>query len=454
MTQRGDGRPVEEHQSPEAVQDILAADRSRLRKGLFWFLVFSIFSTLSVLVIVLSVGVSMLRHTNYLLDGMDWLEGQLASQSLQIGEISNRVSQLTRAQLDVSSQVNRLQLKHQQSMDPLRTELDVQGRWIRTREEQIARERRSSDRRWNERGIVLDRVVAAVERLEARADELLVLDNGTVVDTADAEAVDIEGGSASTPLNPAGQRPAWSQLLDSFEGASLPEVMDEVVKHVDAGVPDPAMPRTISVVQFPNGDRYEGTFESGLMHGWGIYTYRDGDRYEGEFHHDVKHGNGILTLQDGTRYTGGFVRGIRHGLASLTRADGTRYAGEFANDMINGRGIMMYVDGGQYGGEFLNGLRHGHGTQRFANGDIYKGEYRQDIRTGRGLYVFADGSSYEGTFVEGVRHGQGRYRFTGGAEYIGGFRNGKMHGEGVWMEGDRRVRGLWHEGDHVRDLAD
>jgi len=422
------------------LKDEFVAERSRMRKAFLWFFSFLLFGVLAAAVIVLGAGVAMLRQTAAVADNLEWLEDQITETSIELGGLSNRVSQLARAQLDVSSRMNSLQLSQQQALDQLRGETERHQRWIASRELQIERERVGVDQRFDERGRVLDELALAVERIDARMDGMAAGRTPTMVEELDLEK------------EPERERPDWVTLLDSFEGVSLAEAFEEVSEHVDSGEAPSGVSRTISVVTFPNGDRYEGTFESGLMHGWGMYTRRNGERYEGQFYHDLKHGNGTVVMRDGTRYEGRFVRGVRQGLGILTKPDGTRYVGEFGNDMINGRGIMLYPDGSQFAGDFMNGRRHGHGIHRFANGDMYKGEFRSDLRTGFGLYVFADGSSYEGNFVEGVRHGRGHYRFADGSEFIGEFQNGLMHGEGLRVVEGRRIRGVWREGEHLRDL--
>jgi len=441
------------------LRDEFAADRARVRHAFMWLITFLIFAVFAAVVIVLGAGIAMLRQTGAVVENMEWLEGQMTAQTLQLSGMSNRVSQLTRGQLDLGSRMNRWQLDQQQGMDALRNDAARHSRWIAAREMQIERERSGLDLRLQQRGEVLDQLVASVGRLQARMDEVLTLGGDIVVTggaTPSAGKLPASGGGddQTTESAPLADRPAWSVFLDSFDGAPLCDVFVEVLSHVDKGTPDPGISRMISVVEFPNGDRYEGTFENGLMHGWGIYTRRNGERYEGQFEHDLRHGNGTLILADGTRYEGDFIGGIRQGLGSLAKVDGSRYAGAFGNDMINGRGIMLYPDGGQYAGDFLNGQRHGSGLHRFANGDMYQGEFRQDKRTGVGVYVFADGSRYEGAFVDGVRHGRGHYVFADGTEFIGEFKNGQMHGEGLRISGNRRMRGVWHEGKHVRDLGD
>lgn len=437
------------------LRDEFAADRHRVRQAVIWFVTFMIFAVLAGIVIVLGSGIAMLRKTGEVLETIEWMQAELTVQTLQIGDVSNRFDTVTRTQLDLASRLNGWQLNQQQAMDLIRSDTERHGRWITSREQQFERERIRLDDLLQRRGEQLDALAISVEEMGRRLDDVFALDHGVII--AGREPGVPVGGGAPVDARGAGldpSRPAWAHLLDSFDDMSITSRFDAVMAEVNIEGPPKDMSRTISVVAFPNGDRYEGSFENGLMHGWGIYTTQTGSRYEGQFHQDLKHGKGTLVYRNGERYSGEFFRGIRQGLGSQTQVDGARFAGAFGNDMINGRGIMLYPDGSQYAGDFLNGRRHGYGIHRFANGDVYKGEFRQDLRTGSGIYAFADGSMYEGMFVDGVRHGRGHYRFADGTAYVGEFREGQMHGEGLRIAGDRRVRGVWHEGKHLRDLRD
>ncbi len=430
------------------LRDEFAADRDRVRQTFLWFITFLIFVILAAVVIVLGAGIAMLRHTAAVLGTIEALDEQVAANVLYIGDFSNRVSQVNRGQLDLLSRLNALQISQSQTAESLRMDVERHGRWIASREQQMDRERMALDERLHRRGEVLDRLSASVDRVDARLQSLVEVGGQVIHAGEGAPPKPAEVSTGEEALT------AGSRLLDSFEGVSLEERFGQIVAEALPVEPDRNVSRTISVIVYPNGDRYEGEFESGFMHGWGIYKTRMGDRYEGPFRNDLKHGVGTMILASGERYSGRYVDGIRQGLGSLTRADGSRYAGMFRNDMINGRGIMQYADGSVYAGDFLNGKRHGHGIHRFLNGDRYEGEFRQDLRTGTGRYQFADGSHYRGSFVDGVRHGQGHYVFADGTEFIGSFRNGVMHGEGVRIVRGQRLRGYWHEGEHVRDLRD
>lgn len=43
-----------------------------------------------------------------------------------------------------------------------------------------------------------------------------------------------------------------------------------------------------------DGDRYEGEWKDGRMHGKGAYHYSNGDKYEGEWKEDKRHGKGTV----------------------------------------------------------------------------------------------------------------------------------------------------------------
>ncbi len=56
------------------------------------------------------------------------------------------------------------------------------------------------------------------------------------------------------------------------------------------------------VFTWPNGDRYEGQYKDGRMHGTGTYNYADGKKYIGDWKEDARAGRGIYTWPNGDRY--------------------------------------------------------------------------------------------------------------------------------------------------------
>jgi len=62
----------------------------------------------------------------------------------------------------------------------------------------------------------------------------------------------------------------------------------------------------------------------GEAHGQGTQTWPNGDRYEGTWQDGKRHGTGRSTLANGEKYVGQYVNDKRHGKVSALRAAATR----------------------------------------------------------------------------------------------------------------------------------
>jgi len=71
-----------------------------------------------------------------------------------------------------------------------------------------------------------------------------------------------------------------------------------------ASVTSPPTGAYKGVRKYENGDKYEGEFFNGKLHGKGIYTYANGDKYEGEFVDGKFTGRGTFTCSNGKQFTG------------------------------------------------------------------------------------------------------------------------------------------------------
>lgn len=430
-----------EQGSELSLRDEVAWEHGRIRRLVGWFLSLFVLISLVSVAFVLLAGITVLHQSQQLVDSVSMLQDYVSVNTVHISSMTNRFADIERRQRNLIARMNAIQTTAEQDSEQLGAMLHRHERWINSRAITDERDKRHLHERLQEMGEDWARHGMLLDRLERRLDDVLLVDGAVIMRVPDKKDV------APSPDVQA------TVVKDVFEAADIKSLFENLVEQSQVPEPDTSRSRHVQVVTFPNGDRYEGEFRHGLMHGWGVYTSRSGDRFEGTFENDRRHGPGTLKKASGERFSGWFVNGIRQGLGSLTFADGKRYAGDFRNDMINGRGVMLYPDGGQFAGSFTHGRRHGDGVMRFPNGDVYEGEFRNDLRTGKGTYWFADGSRYEGDFVDGVRHGHGRFVFTDGAEYIGPFSNGHMHGEGVRVYADgQRVRGVWYNGEHVRDL--
>ena len=113
----------------------------------------------------------------------------------------------------------------------------------------------------------------------------------------------------------------------------------------------------IGTKEYGNGDKYEGEWREGLMHGRGKYTFADGTFYEGEWKDDKRHGRGKEAFADGRIYDGEWKEDNRHGRAKFTFADGAKYEGEFVDGLLHGQVTHTLASGEKYVGEFLKGQR-------------------------------------------------------------------------------------------------
>lgn len=99
-------------------------------------------------------------------------------------------------------------------------------------------------------------------------------------------------------------------------------------------------PNKITIV-LKNGEHHEAELECCDQNGSDIYIidFQNGDKYEGDWKDGQKHGQGVYTWKNGDRYEGGWKNGKAHGKGVFTRADGTKNDGEFEN------GSLVYTDG-------------------------------------------------------------------------------------------------------------
>lgn len=163
------------------------------------------------------------------------------------------------------------------------------------------------------------------------------------------------------------------------------------------------------IIEFDNGDIYEGETKKGIPSGYGVLNFENGDVYKGEFLDGLFDGEGIYIWPNGTLYKG-----------------------EFKEGMFHGKGIRNWSNGDSYEGYYKNDKKEGTGIYYFANGDIYNGEFIDDNFEGKGTYYFADGVRYVGEFIDDKFEGKGTIYFPDGAKYAGGFKNDKFEGNGVF----------------------
>jgi hypothetical protein len=124
------------------------------------------------------------------------------------------------------------------------------------------------------------------------------------------------------------------------------------------------------VIEWVNGDRYEGSMLSGRKHGKGVFTWKDGQRYDGEWADDMINGVGALFYTNGDRYEGSFNKGEPHGTGTYTLNNGDVYTGAW-----------------------FAGNKHGQGRLTWSNGDYWEGEFRDDEQTSNGKMMYGQASA-------------------------------------------------------------
>lgn len=135
------------------------------------------------------------------------------------------------------------------------------------------------------------------------------------------------------------------------------------------------------VLEYSNGDKYEGNFKEGKFDGKGKYTFQAGDVYEGNFSQDKFSGTGKYTFANGDIYEGDFKNDLFHGKGKLKTAPAT-YEGEFKEGRMEGKGKLTQPDGDSFEGDFLADVPF-RGIIKSADGKVKKEYDATKIKVGR-----------------------------------------------------------------------
>lgn len=119
-------------------------------------------------------------------------------------------------------------------------------------------------------------------------------------------------------------------------------------------------------------------------------------------------GEGVIEWANGDRYEGAMVGGKKHGKGIFTWSNGQRYDGEWTDDLINGKGVMQFTNGDRYEGTFKDGEPHGTGTYTVRNGDFYTGAWVNGNKHGLGRLTWTTGDYWEGEFRDGKQTDNGK----------------------------------------------
>lgn len=115
------------------------------------------------------------------------------------------------------------------------------------------------------------------------------------------------------------------------------------------------------VLNYTNGDKYEGEILNGQREGKGTYFYHNGDKYQGIWSQNKKHGMGTMFYKDGNMYVGQWKNSEKEGIGVFYSKNGDKYEGEYKNGKKHGNGKLTSPDGTTYQGSFNENKKHGEG---------------------------------------------------------------------------------------------
>lgn len=92
----------------------------------------------------------------------------------------------------------------------------------------------------------------------------------------------------------------------------------------------------------------------------GNMELKQGD-YVGEISGTVPHGNGILNYKNGDRYNGRFLSGKPSGRGKMVYSNGNIYEGYWYEGLPQNNGRIRYANKDVYEGEWKKGKKYGHG---------------------------------------------------------------------------------------------
>ena len=214
-------------------------------------------------------------------------------------------------------------------------------------------------------------------------------------------------------------------------------------------------------------ESYEGFWVANRHHGAGTKKFSDGDRFDGSFEDDLEHGTGTWTMMTsgGVYVVRGEWRRGRYEAGAFDSHE-QEYSGSLRYGVPHGRGTMRIGDDavfegdwragkmhgqgtvkmfeGEYTGSFFEGLYHDEGTWKDTHG-IYVGKFASGLKHGHGVETTEDGK-YEGSFEKGYRHGYGTFRYNELEYYQGTWRKNDYHGTGLLVTDEYVYDGQWVDG--------
>jgi serine/threonine protein kinase len=200
------------------------------------------------------------------------------------------------------------------------------------------------------------------------------------------------------------------------------------------------------IINYNNGDKYEGNLKDGRKNGNGTYIWANGVVYSGIWKDDVK----VSKKEKSSINCDG---DCKNGYGTLTYEKGGKYVGNFRSKKRHGHGTYYYTTGSKYVGDWKKGKKHGQGTSFDSHGNEYQvGEWKNDEFVKKKEQK-QESSQTVGCTKGDCKNGLGVYIFTSGDKYVGYFKNGLQHGEGIYYYANSNRppnQGKWKKGEHKK----
>ncbi len=155
---------------------------------------------------------------------------------------------------------------------------------------------------------------------------------------------------------------------------------DSATKEVSAKCVSGDCKNGSGVLEYSNGDKYEGDFKEGKFQGQGSYIFANGDTYKGAFAEDKFNGKGTYTFANGDVYEGNFKDDLFDGKGKLTTKVAT-YEGDFKAGRMEGKGVLKQPDGDSFEGDFLADVPY-RGIVKSGDGKVRKEYDATKIKVG------------------------------------------------------------------------
>jgi hypothetical protein len=131
-----------------------------------------------------------------------------------------------------------------------------------------------------------------------------------------------------------------------------------------------------AILDYSNGEKYNGEVLDGTRNGFGTYYYQNGERYEGNWVKNAKHGRGTFFYKNGAVYEGFWNDNKREGVGTYYNHTGDRYYGEWKDNKKHGKGMLQLENGNKFIGQFRNNKKQGIGELIRKDGYVIYEEWK------------------------------------------------------------------------------